>query len=193
MGEAGGSAEAGHDEDGHHLDATRPPRLLVWTFAGFHAAFLVALAVAAVYLAGVANEGLAALETWIGVLAYLYLWGVTWWTNRRMLEAVGPGFVAGRASRTAVFVEASKWGGVTGFLVFLPALVVVVVRFVAAGGLQAVPFVVLATGVGSVLSVGVGGFVGAGLALLDLLLLRLARAWLPVTVADSLESAVPDS
>jgi hypothetical protein len=154
--------------------------LLVWAFAGFHVALLVALVVAVLYFVGLANDGLAALETWVGVVAYLYLWGVAWWTNRRMLDAVGRGLLTGTASPAGVLVEAAKWGGLAGFLAFLPALAVGIVLFVSAGGVEAVPIVPAGAAIGTVLSAGVGVLVGSGLALLDLLLLRLARAWLPV-------------
>ena len=179
MGEDGGSADAVQGEDVTALDSSGPPALLVWSFAAFHAAFLVAIAVVAVYLAGIANDGLAPLETWIGVLAYLYLWSVVWWTNRRMLDAVGSELVAGRASRTAVLVEATKWGGVAGLLAFLPALAVGIALFVGAGGVEALPFVAVGAAIGSVLAGGVGVLVGGVFALVDLLLLRAARAWLP--------------
>ena len=179
MGEDGTGVDGAHEEDATDLDSSGPPALLVWTLAAFHAAFLVALVVAAVYLAGLANDGLAALETWIGVLAYLYLWGVTWWTNRRMLDAVGSGLLTGSTRTTDVFVEAMKWGGVAGFLAFLPALAVGIALFVGAGGVEALPFVVVGAAIGSALSVGVGVLVGGVFALVDHLLLRAARAWLP--------------
>lgn len=153
--------------------------LLAWSLAAFHAALLVALVVGVLYLAGLAGNQLAALDTSVGVLAYLYLWGVTWWTNRRMLDAVGSGLLTGSARPSAVLAEAMKWGAAAGFLVFLPLLVLVLVLFVGAGGLEAIPFVVVGAGVGSALSAGVGVVVGGSFALLDLLLVRLAGAWLP--------------
>jgi len=166
-------------------DPSSAPGLLAWAVASFHAALLVALAVVALYLTGSAGGILAGLATWVGVVAYLYLWGVTWWTNRRVLSATGLGLPGRSPTRADVLVEASKWGGATGFLAFLPALVVGVVRFVAAGGLEAVPIVAIGAAVGSVLSVGVGVLVGAGFGLLDLLLVRAARRWLPQEDARS--------
>lgn len=160
-------------------DSTDPHSLLVWAFAGFHVALLVVLVVAVLYFAGLANDGLATLETWVGVVAYLYLWGVAWWTNRRVLAATGLGLPGESASPTGVLVEAAKWGAVAGFLVFLPLLAIGLVLFVGAGGLGAIPFVLVGAAIGAVLSTGVGALVGSVLALLDLLLLRLARAWLP--------------
>lgn len=172
-----GPPDAGDSTNGQ---PSRTRSLLVWALAAFHAALLVAVAVALLYFAGLAGNGLEALDTWVGVLAYLYLWGVTWWTNRRMLEAIGTGLVTGAATPSDVFVEAMKWGAAAGFLVFLPLLVVGIALFVGAGGPEAIPFVVVGAGIGSGLSAGVGVVVGGSFALLDLLLVRLAGAWLPV-------------
>lgn len=186
MGEAGGAVhDAEGDPDppaapnaagGAHAD---PPALAAWAFATFHAALLVAVVVAVLYLAGIAGDRLAALDTSVGVVAYLYLWGVAWWTNRRVLAATGLGLPGGSASPTGVLVEATKWGGVAGFLAFLPLLAIGLALFVGAGGLGAIPFVLVGAAVGSVLAAGLGVLVGGGFALLDLLLLRAARAWLP--------------
>ena len=172
MGDEGDAAEG--DAQGSEFTP-----LLAWTFAAFHTALLVALVVALLFFAGLAGNQLAALDTSVGVVAYLYLWAVTWWTNRRMVEAVGAGLLTGSADSSAVLVEAMKWGGVAGLLVFLPVLVVGIVLIVAQGGLEAVPFLVIAASVGSVVAGGVGVVVGGVLALLDLGLVRLANVWLP--------------
>lgn len=175
-GPASTDVEEGNTAEGEPSDVSS---LLAWAFAAFHAALLVAAVVAALFFAGVAGNQLAALDTSVGVVAYLYLWGVTWWTNRRLIDAVGQDLVAGSASPSGVFVEAMKWGAVVGLLVFLPALVVGIVFFVGAGGLEAVPFLLVAAAFGTVVSAGVGVVVGGAFALLDLLLVGLARAWLP--------------
>ena len=165
--------------------SSRPSPLGTWALAGFHTAMLVAVVVTTLFFAGLAGNQLAALDTWVGVVAYLYLWAVTWWTNRQVIDAVGPGLLAGSSDPTDALVEATKWGGLVGLLVFLPALLIGVVFFVGAGGIEAVPFLLLAAAVGSVVSAGVGVVVGVVFAILDLLLVRLARAWLPVDSSDS--------
>lgn len=164
-------------------------RLPVWALASFHAALLVALAVGVLYATGAAGDVLAGLETWIGALAYLYLWGVAVWTNRALFERIDGDLVAERPGPTALLAEASKWGGLAGLLVFIPILVVGIVFFVGAGGLEAVPFVLLAAVIGTVVSVGIGVVVGVVFALLDLLLLGAARSWLS---ADGGETVPPD-
>lgn len=179
MGERGG-AVAEDAQDGAAVDPSPHLPHLAWAFAAFHAALLVALVVAAVFLAGLAGNALAGLDTSVGVLAYLYLWGVAWWTNRRTLEAIGIGLVGDGVDPSGVFVEGTKWGAVAGLLVFLPALAAGIVLFVGAGGLEAVPFLLVAAAVGAVVAAGVGAAVGGGFALLDLLVVRLAGAWLPV-------------
>ena len=110
-----------------------PPPLLVWTLAAFHTATLVALAVAALHLAGRLGALLAGLDTAVGAAAYLYLWAVTWWTNRRWLAASGPALATGAADPRAVAVGAARWGAVAGLGVLLPALAVGSVLFVGTG------------------------------------------------------------
>lgn len=180
----GGMVDEGDAVEGDAQGSEFTP-LLAWTFAAFHVALLVALVVAVLFALGLAGNQLAALDTSVGVVAYCYLWAVTWWTNRRMVDAVGPGLLTGSASPSDVLFEAMKWGAVVGLLVFLPALVLVVVLVVAQGGLEAVPFLLVGTIVGTVLAAGVGVTVGSLLALLDLFLLRLSRAWIPPAAADA--------
>lgn len=154
-----------------------PGTLLVWCLATFHAALLVSLLVGGLYLADVAGDVLAGLETAVGVASYLYLWAVTWWTNRRWLERVGPAVASGRPALRPAVGEAVKWGGFTGLLFFAGLLVVGggVVIFTTPG---AVLLVALAGLVGVVASFAVGAAVGALFAAVDVLLARAATmAW----------------
>ena len=185
-GEPASGPDAGNDGsdpepgvDASSGDRAAVPSLLVWALAAFHAALLVAIVVGALIFAGVAGNQLAALDTSVGVVAYGYLWAIAWWTNRRMLESAGPGLVDGSSAPTDVVVEAMRTGGLTGLLVFFPALVVGVVFLLAATGLEAVPFLLVAGAVGTTVAAGVGVVVGAAFALLDLLLVRAALAWMP--------------
>lgn len=186
MGEEDASADVGAGTAAVEGASRDVSSLLAWSFAAFHAALLVALVVAVLFALGLAGNQLAALDTSLGLVAYLYLWAVTWWTNRRMVAAVGSGLLAGSASRSDVLVEAMKWGGVAGLLVFLPAFAVVALLVVAQGGLEAVSFLLFAAVVGSIVAGGLGVLVGALYALLDLLLVGIARAWLyPAVVSLS--------
>ena len=181
VGEADVPGTPGDATDDGRGDPTDPtPPLLWWSLAAFHAATLVALLVAVMYATGRAGDLLAGLDTSVGVAAYGYLWAVTWWTNRRWLAADGAGIVGGRPEPRATLLGAVRWGGVTGVLAFLPVAVVGLALLVGAGGVDALPFVLLGIASGTVLAVGVGGIVGGGLGALDLLLLRAATGWLDV-------------
>lgn len=153
--------------------------LLVWTVASANAALLVAIAVGLLYAVGGLGDRLAALDTSIGVVAYGYLWGVTWWTNRRWLDAVDPVLLFGAGNAVDLTVGALRWGAVAGVLVFVPAFVAVAVLVGGNAGLAAAPFLLLGAGIGGLLAAGVGAVVGGVLALVDLLLGRTGRAWLP--------------
>lgn len=161
------------------VDSSDSDGLLTWGLASFHTALLVALVLGGLYAAGVAGELLTGLDTWIGIVAYLYLWAVTWWTNRRLLSRIEGDLVTERPGASALLAEAMKWGALAGLLVFLPALLVGIVLFVGAGGLGAVPFLLVGGAIGATLATGIGVVVGVLFVLLDLLLVRAARRWLP--------------
>lgn len=155
--------------------------LLVWTVASFNAALLVAIAVGLLYAVGGLGDRLAALDTSIGVVAYLYLWGVTWWTNGRWLHAVDSGLLSGAGNAVDVSVGALRWGAVAGVLVFAPAFIAVTVLVAGNADLAAIPFLALGAGIGGLLAAGVGAIVGGVLGLVDILLARAGRGWLPDT------------
>lgn len=170
--------------------AADPVSLLAWCLATFHTALLVSLFVIGFYLVGAAGDVLRGLETAVGIVVYLYLWGVTWWTHRRWLDAHGVALITGRPDPRAVTVDALKWGGVTGLLFFVGVLVPSAVVLVASNGFETIPLVVLATVVGTLLSFVVGAVVGMVFALLDLLLVRVSHSW---RIEDRREEASPDS
>lgn len=153
--------------------------LLVWTVASFNAALFVTVAVGLLYAVGGLGVRLGALDTSVGVAAYGYLWAVTWWTNRRWLDAAEPGLLSRRHDAVDVFVGALRWGAVAGVLVFAPVFVAVAVLVGGNADLAAIPFLALGAGIGGLLAAGLGGLVGGLLALVDLLLARASRAWLP--------------
>jgi|GEM_PF-1940404 len=155
--------------------------LLVWTVASVNAALLVAVGVGLLYAAGGLGDRLAGLGTSVGVLAYGYLWGVTWWTNRRWLDALEPGLLSTDTTAVAVSVGALRWGAVAGVLVFAPAFVAVAVLVGGNAGLGALPFLALGAGIGALVAAGVGAIVGGILGLLDVVFVRASRAWLPPT------------
>lgn len=156
-----------------------PRPLLVWALASFHVALLVAVAVGLLYAAGFLGNQLAALDTSVGVVAFIYLWAVTWWTNRRMLASLDGDLLSAAPSRTDVLVNAMAWGGMAGVLVFLPPFVLVFGFIVVAGGIEALPFLVIAAVIGVVVAAGVGVVLGGVLAVIDLALLWTARVWMP--------------
>lgn len=149
--------------------------LLAWGLAGFHASFLVATLVTGLYLAGAAGDLLAGLDTRVGLALYGYLWAATWWTNRRWLAAVD--LVDDRTG--AVLRAATRWGAVTGLLLFVGPLAVASAFVVSGGGLGAIPFVLLGGVVGAILAAAVGALVGGLFAALDLLLLRASVVVVP--------------
>lgn len=161
------------------------PPLAVWAVATFNAALLVVSAVGLLYAGGGLGVRLAALDTSTGLLAFLYLWAVTWWTNRRWLAGLGPAGLSGRAGRTDVVVAALRWGAVAGVLVFAPVFVVASAIVGGNAGLDAVPFLLVGAAIGAALSAGVGVVVGGLLAATDLLCAWAGGAWMPVPETDA--------
>ena len=173
--------------------------LVVWALASFHTATLTVLALAALYLDGAVGDLLAGLETTVGLGLYLALWAVAWWATRNVLREL-----AGRhegesgedadggeeadggneaddgegATTLSVVLAGGKWGGANGvafFWVLLAGFLALNLPREPGRALEAVPFVLVAGAIGSVLALGVGGIVGALFASLDLALFRVAR------------------
>lgn len=167
----------------------RSTRLVAWGLGAFHTALLVVLVVGSLYAVGAVGDLLDTLATSIGVVAYLYLWAVVWWTNRRWLDEGGSGLVDDVTEPDEVVGSALKWGGFAGALVFLPQLLIVAAFVLTSGSLAVFGFLIVAGVIGVGVAFGVGALVGAAFALLDLLLLRVARAWLDVAGPNTRSSA----
>jgi hypothetical protein len=165
---------------------SRPPRLVVWSLATFHTAFLLVLGVAALHLAGVVGDALAGLGTWAGIALYLVLWATTWWTTRRWLGALDGDPFAGRADVDGALWPAAIWGGVDGVLFFLVLLAVLGAQAFARAGVDVLSFLAVAAVVGGLLAFAVGSVAGLLLGSFDLLALRVAGG-----TASAPESSTP--
>lgn len=149
-----------------------PAALLVWCVAGFHTALLVTVLVLGLVLTGTAGAVLASLETWIGIVVYLYVWGVTWFTADRWIESGGLRVRQDRPRRDLVAAGTIQWGGVTGVLVFAGLAIPGLFAVAASGGVESIPFLVLFVLVGTAVAFLLGGLVGVAFGGLDRLLLR---------------------
>ena len=166
--------------------------LVVWVLASFHTATLTVVPLATLYLDGAVGDLLAGFETSVGLGLYLALWAATGWATRNVLRELadrtedesgvegddGEEREAEDASFVAVVLTGMKWGGANGVGFFW----ILLVGFAALNAprefgraLEAVPFLLVAGAIGSVLALGVGGIVGALFASLDLALFRVAR------------------
>ncbi|WP_135825685.1 hypothetical protein [Halorussus ruber] len=166
--------------------------LVVWALASFHTAALVALLVAALYLAGPLGDLLSALDTAVGLTLYLGLWAATWWTNRRAFRAIADAGTDSASVRASVVVgTAGKWAGVDGVL-FLWMLLFAAVFPPSTVTIAGVAYYLAFGGVGSLLAFVVGAIVGCLFALLDLALFRVARGLGPRPVTRQHEPSESD-
>lgn len=149
-------------------------RLLVWTFASFHAAG-VTLAVVALGHAGDALSGtLPQFGTLPGFLGYAYLWGLSalatrWVLTADVLEAVLDGPL-----RT-VLLRGTAAGGLVGLAALLGPLALVAIPDLVAGGGNPTAFALIGAVGGGIATV-VGCVVGLAFALLDVAAVSGARA-----------------
>lgn len=143
--------------------------LVAWSLATFHTALLVALLVTGLYLVGPLGDILSGLETAVGLALYVCLWAATWWTTRRWLAGLGED-----ADLLATVGTGGKWGGVDGVLFFWAIFAIAIVPTLGFH-VGAIPFFLLALAVGSVLALGIGGFVGCIFGLLDAAVFRVAN------------------
>jgi hypothetical protein len=143
--------------------APPPDPLLAWSLSAFHVATLVVAPLLLLHAVGALGSLLQGVRTVTGLGLYLALWGITWRTNRRWLAA------ADRRDWWGTVVPGAKWGAVTGvaFLFVLLAIVALTLR-------EPIFVAVLAL-VGTPASALVGAVVGAGFAVLDVLILAAGR------------------
>jgi len=156
--------------------AVERPSLFSWAAGSFHAALLVAVLVAVLHLSGAAGDLLGGVGTLPGAVVYCYLWALSAWTTDRALAASGVTPAAGVPDRRGALRAAAAWGGVTGVLFFAALFAVAAGLLVAAAGVEAIGFLLVAGVIAAMLAAAVGAVVGVALALLDVALLRAAVA-----------------
>jgi len=144
------------------VDSDADP-LLVWALASFHTTTLLVFPLLVLYAVGALGSLLQGVRTVTGLGLYLSLWGLTFWTNRRWLTAT-------RLDGWEAITPGATWGAVTG-IGFLFVLVTVVALTVGE------PILVAALAlVGTPVAALVGSLVGAGFAVLDLLIVEAGRS-----------------
>lgn len=147
--------------------------LVRWTFATFHAAALVLVAVWLVHLSGALGDLLGGLDTALGLGLYVLLWAIVWWATGRAFDDAPPGSSSVQARVTAGFV----YGGLTGAGFLLLVLVGAIVVFLVTGG-QLLAVAVLGF-VGGIVAFIVGGLIGVAFAMLDAPLARAGERFVP--------------
>lgn len=146
---------------------------LAGPLAAFHVATLVAVGVLGLHLGGVLGNGLAGLDTLVGIGIYLLLWAITHVTVGRWLTGAGGWPV----DLVRFLARAAAWGGVTGTGFLWAILTAVVAVQVATEGpgaftLTQLGFVIgIGVGVGGALAAVVGGAVGVVFGAIDYVLL----------------------
>jgi hypothetical protein len=165
-------------------DQSRVRGLLEWSLAAFHAAILLTTSVLLLYSGGALGPLLAGLNTGLGLGLYGLLWLTTLWTTRQALRGIPwdaleqPRAMLGRLGRITL------WGGANGGLFFLAlAVTVIVPNLLAASlaggafGADALPALLFAGTIGTAVAFAAGAVAAVAFALLDGVLLALAR-WL---------------
>ncbi|WP_276270799.1 hypothetical protein [Haloarcula litorea] len=168
--------------------AGRRPSLLAWTLATLDAAVFVLVAVLAAHATGALAGLLAGLNTLVGVVAFLLLWGlfvvaVRWVLADASLAESSLGTLAARGVAA---------GGVAGIGTVLAVVGVAVVPSVLTGGIEPLSVALIAL-VGSGVAAVVGSVVGLLLGLVDLALFRVAGAVVPAPAErEGAPPATPD-
>ncbi|MFC6731296.1 MULTISPECIES: hypothetical protein [unclassified Haladaptatus] len=165
------------EADAGTVTAERPPdTLLTFALATFHVSLLGAVALVILHSSGSVGRLLVGLDTAAGLLLFLALWGITWWTTRWVLThaPLAPDDPDGGVGRALLW--GFLGGAVTG-IGFLP--VAFVLFFLTAFGLAVfanlASFIFLLFGI-PVAAIA-GGLLGATFGLLDALVYRAATAF----------------
>lgn len=143
--------------------------LLAWTFASFHVALLVAVAIWLVHLGNGLGDLLSGLDTLLGLGLYGVLWVVVWRATDRALAAAPPA----TSSAGTLLRSGAAYGAATGVAVLFLLLVPVGLSLLLRGG--ELVSVVLIGGIGALVASAVGALLGAAFALLDAGLVRAGR------------------
>lgn len=147
--------------------------LVRWTFAAFHAAALTLVSVWLIHLSAALGDLLGGLDTALGLVLYLLLWGVVWWATGRAFDDAGPTERSLRARAWAGF----QYGVLTGVGFLLVVLAGATVAFLVAGG-ELVSIAVISV-VGSIVAALFGGAIGVVFAAVDGPLARVGERLVP--------------
>lgn len=173
---------------------SKPTALLDLALATFHTTLFFALLIFIGYVSGALGNLLASLNTFIGLALYALLWATTWWTTRRARQGLNWNSLADSLVTSKLIVKSLLWGGLNGLLVFLVLFAFYLVKFVGlalfsdlagfavqgppalvAGAFQIIAYSLLALAAGSTFAFVIGGLVGLVFAVLDRIMIALAR------------------
>ena len=141
-----------------------------FVLASFHVTVLVTLAVGGLHLSGALGDILGGLSTLVGLGFFAYLWGVTWWTNRRVLQRAPLADATTAPGARALVLAGTGWGGVTGLVVVVLPLAGLAVAFSTGGEVLSALRVLALGGLGGTT---IGAIVGLVAAVVDIGLVRL--------------------
>lgn len=121
--------------------------LPAWALGTWHAAFLLVAFIAVAHATGSAGGLTADIGTLPGILAFAWLWAISWWTARGVLRASSWG-------RDQVVAHVGMHGAAAGAVFVLGLGIAVVLHAALQEGdpeaLIGLPFVLTAAGVASV-------------------------------------------
>lgn len=164
--------------------------LVRWAIGSFHAAAFVLVAVLVVHLTGDLGGTLAAGGTTPGLLAYGFLWLVSWALAGRALQAVDMYVDGGLRSVPWLLGIGGCYGALTGLAVASP-IVLLFVYGTVAGGLTQLGSSVLLIGIVALIAATIGALVGVVLAVVDFCVLWAVRSVRPEEngVSETTESS----
>jgi hypothetical protein len=153
------------------------PALRLWSLATFHTVSFVAAVVVGVHVSGSLAGALGALNTALGVAAFLALWAITWFATRTGLYGMEPR-VEDASLLTIVesTIVAGGWNGVGIFALILCAGAASIVARNGSRGPALIPVLFFVAVLGSLLAFTIGAVVGLVYGLIDALLLRAGAA-----------------
>ena len=152
-----------------------PDSLDAFALATFHVTALSTASLALLHRFGAVGDALEGLDTAVGIVLFVVLWGIVLWATRQALAYVPLSGLSTPGDAVSLLRGGVVWGGIAGVAFFWALLVGVTLPSLLALEQSILAPAAIISSVGTLLAAAVGAAFGVAFALLDGVAVVLAR------------------